>query len=141
MRPPDNDANRSISMEGEFKMTRENYNYSESASRNGHGRAVVAGVLVGGLTGAITALLLAPQTGKETRSQIQGKVTDVRDRAGEKVEDALEQIRTRAQQLKLEVGGKAGELKAKGQDALVEQLDRVSAAADAGKKSIQAGRS
>jgi gas vesicle protein len=127
-------------MEGESKMTRENFQYPETASRNGHGRAVVAGVLVGGLTGAITALLLAPQSGKETRTRIQGKVTDVRDRAGEKVEDALEQIRTRAEQLKVEVGGKASELKAKGQDVLVEQLDRVSAAADAGKKSIQAGR-
>jgi gas vesicle protein len=101
----------------------------------------VAGVLVGGLTGAITALLLAPQSGKETRSQIQGKVNDARDRAGQKVENTLEQIRTRAEQVKLEVGGKASELKAKGQDVLVEQLDRVSAAADAGKKSIQAGRS
>ena len=122
-------------------MTHENFEYQESDNRNGHGRAVVAGVLVGGITGAITALLLAPQSGKETRSQIQGKVSDVRDRAGEKVEDTLEQIRSRAEQVKLEVGGKASELKAKGRDVLVEQLDRVSAAADAGKKSIQAGRS
>ena len=122
-------------------MTHENFDYQETENRNGHGRAVVAGVLVGGLTGAITALLLAPQSGKETRGQIQGKITDVRDRAGEKVENTLDQIRTRAQQVKLEVGGKASELKAKGQDVLVEQLDRVSAAADAGKKSIQAGRS
>jgi gas vesicle protein len=128
-------------MEGDFEMTHENFEYEGSENRNGHGRAVVAGVLVGGLTGALTALLLAPQSGKETRSQIQGKVSDVRNRAGEKVEDTLEQIRTRAQQVKLEVGGKASELKEKGRDVLVEQLDRVSAAADAGKKSIRADRS
>ena len=122
-------------------MTHENFEYREPENRNGHGSAVLAGVLVGGLTGALTALLLAPQSGKETRSQIQGKVKHVRDRAGEKVEDTLDQIRTRAQQVKLEVGGKASELKEKGRDVLVEQLDRVSAAADAGKKSIQSGRS
>ena len=119
-------------------MTHENFEYPEFENRNGHGRAVVAGVLVGGITGAITALLLAPQSGKETRSRIQGKVADVRDRAGEKVEGTLEQIRARAQQVKLDVGGKASELKEKGRDALVGQLDRISAAADAGKKSIQA---
>jgi gas vesicle protein len=121
-------------------MTHENSAYTESELHNGNGRAVFAGVLVGGLTGALTALLLAPQSGKETRSQIQGKVSEVRDRAGQKVENTLEQIRTRAQQVKLEVGGKASELKEKGRDVLVEQLDRVSTAADAGKKSIQAGR-
>jgi gas vesicle protein len=127
--------------EGEFEMTHESFEYRESDNRNSHGRAVVAGVLVGGLTGAITALLLAPQSGKETRAHIRGKVTDVRDQAGEKVEDTLEQLRARAQQVKLEVGGRATELKEKGRDVLVGQLDRVSAAADAGKKSIQSSRS
>jgi len=108
---------------------------------NGSGRSVFAGVLIGGLAGAITGLLLAPQSGKQTRDQIQNKAVDLRGRAGEKVEDTLGQIRERAQLLKTGVKNKAEELKHQGQDVLVGQLDRVAAAAEARKHEIQAGRS
>ena len=93
--------------------------------------------MLGGLTGAITALLLAPQSGKETRERIQNKVTDVRARAGENIESTVAQVRSRAQEIKADVGSKAKELRHRGEDVLVEQLDRVSAAAEAGKKNIQ----
>jgi gas vesicle protein len=49
---------------------------------NGAGTVVVAFVL-GALTGAAVALLVAPQTGEETRRLIAEKARESRDKAGE----------------------------------------------------------
>ena len=53
---------------------------------------VFVGALVGGLVGAVTMLLLAPQSGKETRMQIQEKGIELRDQTNKIVEDTLEQV-------------------------------------------------
>ena len=52
--------------------------------------AFFAGVLIGGLVGAATALLLAPQTGEETRKVIGKTSEEWRDRAQDVLEDARE---------------------------------------------------
>lgn len=52
--------------------------------------AFFAGVLIGGLVGAAAALLLAPQSGEETRRQIGRASVDLRDRAQDTLEDARE---------------------------------------------------
>jgi gas vesicle protein len=52
--------------------------------------AFFAGVLIGGLVGAAVALLLAPQSGEETRRQITRTSEELRDRAQDIVEDARE---------------------------------------------------
>jgi len=91
---------------------------------------VLTGMLIGGLAGAVTMLLLAPQSGKDTRKQIQDKSIELRDRTTELVEDTMAQVRTKANKL-------AVDLKDRGQDIAVTQLDHVSEAAQAGKKAIQ----
>jgi gas vesicle protein len=91
---------------------------------------VLVGALIGALAGAVTMLLLAPQSGKDTRKQIQEKSIELRDRTTEIVEDAVAQVRTKAN--KLTEG-----LKDRGQEIAVKQLDHVSEAAQAGKKAIQ----
>lgn len=91
---------------------------------------VLVGMLVGGLAGAVTMLLLAPQSGKDTRKQIQEKGIELRNRTTEMVEDTMAQVRTKAN--KLAVG-----LKDRGQEIAVEQLDHVADAVQAGKKTIQ----
>ena len=48
------------------------------------------GFIIGSISGAITALLLAPQTGEETRTMIKDKAIELRDRAATTVEDSLE---------------------------------------------------
>jgi len=48
----------------------------------------VAGVIVGGLVGAAVALLLAPQSGEETRTLIKDRSIELRDRAYEVGQDA-----------------------------------------------------
>jgi gas vesicle protein len=71
-------------------------------------------------------LLLAPQSGEETRRQIREKGIELRDRTTELIEDTVAQGREKFNELKLQ-----------GQDLVAGQLDRVSDAAQAGKTAIQ----
>ena len=99
---------------------------------------LLLGVLVGSLAGAITMLLLAPQSGQQTRDQIEEKAIELRDETTKNVKKTLSKVRSGADKLTAEVQDKAGELKQLGQDKLVEQLDRVSAALDTGKTAVEA---
>jgi gas vesicle protein len=47
------------------------------------GAEFFAGLVIGGLVGATLALLLAPQSGEETRAQIRDKSIEVKGRAEE----------------------------------------------------------
>jgi len=98
---------------------------------------VLAGLVIGGLAGAVTMLLLAPQSGKETRIQIQEKGVELRDRTSQMFEETMDQVRLNAQ--KITIGGreKLKQLKQQGQELAVEQLNRVAEAAEAGKKAVQ----
>lgn len=91
---------------------------------------VLVGVLVGGLAGAVTMLLLAPQSGKDTRAQIREKSIELRDGTNELVEDTLTQVRTSAQKVQMGV-------KDYGKVQAAEQLDKLSEAAQAGKKAVE----
>ncbi|RJP49268.1 MAG: YtxH domain-containing protein [Anaerolineaceae bacterium] len=51
--------------------------------------AFLVGFVVGGLTGAVVALLFAPQSGEETRALIKDKSIELRDRAAHSAEEAL----------------------------------------------------
>lgn len=96
-----------------------------------------AGLLVGVLAGAVTMLLLAPQSGQETRKQLQEKGIELRDRTTEMVEDTMAQLRSDQKNLARSGREKAQELLEQGQALVIEQLDHVSEAARAGKKAIQ----
>jgi len=98
---------------------------------------VVVGILIGSLAGAVTMLLLAPRSGKETRNQLQQKSIELRDRTSEIVEDTMAQIRSSVDKISLDGREKIKELKQHGQELAAEQLDHVSEAAQAGKKALQ----
>ena len=98
---------------------------------------VFVGMLIGGLAGAVTMLLLAPQSGEDTRMQIQEKGIELRDRTTGMVEEAMAQVRLDRNKFTMSGRRKAKELLDQGQALVVEQLDRVSEAAQAGKKAIQ----
>ena len=85
---------------------------------------VLVGMLIGGLAGAMTMLLLAPQSGKDTRKQLQEKSIELRDWKTEMVEDALVQVRSNPAKITMDTKD-------------YEQLEHVSDAAQAGKKAIQ----
>ena len=91
---------------------------------------VLAGILIGGLAGAVTMLLLAPQSGRDTRRQIKEKSIELRDRTSEMIDDTIAQVRTNTTKLAMGVKDYSKEM-------AVEQLDNVSEAAQAGKKAIQ----
>ena len=98
---------------------------------------ILVGMVIGGLAGAVTMLLLAPQSGKDTRKQIQKKGIELRDQATEMVDDTIAQVRSGVDRITLDGREKIKELKLHGQEFAVEQLDHVSEAAQAGKTAIQ----
>jgi len=79
--------------------------------------ACLVGFVVGGLTGAVVALLFAPQSGEETRALIKDKSIELRDKAQVTAEEAYaraEQVaadaRARAEELTKEARTRAAEL-------------------------------
>lgn len=104
---------------------------------NNNPKNILIGLLVGGLAGAVAMLLLAPQSGEQTRAQIEEKSIELRDQTTKNIKKAVQQVRSKTNQLTADVQEKAGELKQLGQDKLVEQMDRVSAALDAGKSAVE----
>jgi len=82
-------------------------------------------------------LLLAPQSGEETRILLREKGAELRDRTSDMVEETMAQVRLNANKITMGGREKIKELKQHGQELAVEQLDRVSEAAQAGKKAIQ----
>lgn len=94
--------------------------------------AFLLGFLVGGLTGAVTALLLAPQSGEETRSVIREKAIELSDKASSTIEDAYSQAesaaveaRARFDELAKTTRDRADELTNRGQVILEEQKTKI----------------
>ena len=61
---------------------------------------VLVGMLIGG---AVAMLLLAPQSGRDTRTHIQKKGIELRDRTTEMVEDTLAQVRSNPNKVEMSV--------------------------------------
>lgn len=117
--------------------------------------AFLAGFIIGGLVGAAAALLLAPQSGEETRVLIREKGIELKDRAVEtyeetlaraeraldearvKAEQAIDETRMRAEELASLAKEKASDLQQRGQVVLEEQKNRIGSAIDAGRKAGQ----
>jgi gas vesicle protein len=123
--------------EGENMNTKENTSEYEYTEETSHAKSILAGLVIGGLVGAGTALLLAPQAGERTRSELQQGALELRDRTSETVKDTITQAKSKANQIKTDVQMKAGEIQHQGKGLLAKQLDRVSQAAVAGKKAIE----
>ena len=109
----------------------------EHKEQSSHAKSVLTGMVIGGLVGAGTILLFAPQPGEKTRAELKDGVLELRDRTKDTVKDTITQVKSRANQIKADVQIKAHDIQHQGQDLLVRQLDRVSHAAEAGKKVIQ----
>jgi len=113
-------------------------NHTDTAETNvNHPGSFLAGMLFGGLAGAGAMLLLAPQSGKRTRAQIQLKGLELRDEATEAIDDAIIQTRAKTNQLTDDLREKAKEIQQSGQDVIAEQQARLSAVVAAGKTVIQ----
>jgi gas vesicle protein len=67
---------------------------------NGSTGSFFKGFVIGGAIGAVTALLLAPQSGEETRTQIQEKGIELREKAEATYADVQKSIETQAADLR-----------------------------------------
>jgi gas vesicle protein len=117
-----------------FKKNQTHPNHNNTAS--GVATGLFIGSMFGSLIGAITMLLLTPQSGKRTRAQIQQKGIELRDRATEKIEDALMQARLESKKLAKNGRHKAKAILHQGQELVAEQLAHVSEVVQTGKKSL-----
>jgi len=118
----------------------------------------LAGFIVGGLAGAAVALLLAPQSGEETRVAIRDKSIELKDRAVESAEetrvraeraledarmradDAMAEVRVRADDLARITKERASELQHRGQEVFEEQRTKFETAVEAGKRAAEKAR-
>jgi gas vesicle protein len=77
-------------------------------------QSFLLGILVGGVAGAIAALLYAPAEGQQTREQIKQKALDAKNRAG----DAVETVKETAQKASAKTKATVEEKKAKVREAV-----------------------
>lgn len=111
-----------------------NKNKQTSDNAGSTAKGFLAGMVIGGLAGAGTMLLLAPQSGRRTRAKIQQKSADLREQASEAVEDAATQIRVKTRQISADLSDQAEDLQQRGQALFNEQKDRFAVAVENGRK-------
>ena len=79
------------------------YEYPEYRQPPNNALGIFGGMLIGALAGAVAMLFLAPRSGKDTRTQIQKKGVELRDRTTEMMEDTLAQKGVNANKIKMGV--------------------------------------
>jgi len=99
--------------------------------KNGDFGAFLAGFLIGGLVGASAALLLAPQSGDETRTLIRDKGIELYDQ----VEQSVRETYDKAGKLAEDAMARTDDLQRRGRVILEEQKEAVEAAAKKARKS------
>ena len=78
--------------------------------------------LLGGIVGASLALLLAPQSGRETRRRIKEFAEDIKDKTKEYAEDVKERVTSTVE---------------KGKEFLEEKKSAISTAVEAGREAYE----
>ncbi len=80
--------------------------------------AFLIGFVVGGVVGAVTALLLAPQSGEETRTLLKEKSIELRDKASKTAEEALARAEAAAAEARANYEKLAQDVKARGGEVI-----------------------
>lgn len=106
--------------------------------------AFLVGFIVGGVSGAIAALLLAPQSGEETRTLIKDKTIELRDQASSTVEESIEKAEKaaneaikKAETLLEDAKKKAAEVAEQGQVVLEDTKTKATKTVKAAAKSVK----
>lgn len=97
--------------------------------------AFLIGFIIGGLTVAAVSLLLAPQTGEETREFLKERAIELRDKAqetaqvtAERVGTTASDVRTRAEDLASKARSSAEDMRQRGKVMIEEQRSRFQGA-------------
>jgi len=80
--------------------------------------AFLVGFIVGGLSGAVVALLMAPQSGEETRALIRDKSIELRDRAQHTAEETLARAEKAASEARARADELASDLRERGRGVI-----------------------
>ena len=96
--------------------------------------AFLVGFIVGGLSGAVVALLFAPQSGEETRALIKDKSIELRDKAQITAEEAIARAEAAAAEARARADELARQLRERGQGVVEDVRER-------GKSAVEAVRS
>jgi len=99
--------------------------------------AFLVGFIVGGLSGAVVALLFAPQTGEETRALIKDKSIELRDRAQQSAEEALARAEAAAAEARARADDLARQLRERGQEVVDDVRERGKGAMEAVRKTVR----
>ncbi len=103
--------------------------------------AFLVGFIVGGLSGAVVALLFAPQTGEETRALIKDKSIELRDRAQMSAEEALARAEAVAADARARADELAAQLRERGQGVVDDVRERGKSAMEAVRKTKRSDES
>lgn len=99
--------------------------------------AFLVGFIVGGLSGAVVALLFAPQTGEETRNLIKDKSIELRDKAQISAEEAIARAEAAAADARARADDLARQLRERGQGMVEDVRERGKSAVDAVRSKVQ----
>ena len=101
----------------------------QETTRNGWNmRSFLSGFLIGGLMGAATAILMAPQSGEETRAMMHDKGIEVRDKGIELKDKAVataDETRAQAEELARTVQERTEEIARQGRGRIQEERERL----------------
>jgi gas vesicle protein len=93
--------------------------------------AFLVGFIVGGLSGAVVALLFAPQSGEETRAIIKDKSIELRDKAQISAEEAIARAEAAAADARARADDLAKQLRDRGQEVITDVRERGKTAMEA----------
>ena len=99
--------------------------------------AFLVGFIVGGLSGAVVALLFAPQSGEETRALIKDKSIELRDKAQISAEEAIARAEAAAADARARADELARQLRDRGQGVVEDVRERSKTAVDAVRSKIK----
>jgi gas vesicle protein len=99
--------------------------------------AFLVGFIVGGLSGAVVALLFAPQSGEETRALIKDKSIELRDKAQMTAEEAIARAEAVAADARARADELAKQLRERGQEVVEDVRERGKSAVEAVRKTTK----
>jgi gas vesicle protein len=93
--------------------------------RNNHIGSTILAFALGGLIGAAVALLMAPQSGRETRSMIMNKSNELKERAVETVDETRTKAEKAIDDLAHQTKDRVSTLRDRGQEMMDEKLHAI----------------
>jgi gas vesicle protein len=99
--------------------------------------AFLVGFIVGGLTGAVAALLFAPQSGEETRAVIKERSIELRDKASEEAEAAWKRAETAANEAREKADELTKQVRAQSEEITLKARKRGEELVETTKESVK----